>query len=513
MRCFFNKFRINICLFTILSIFLFSLENLHAEQEDFLPTLESYIEQVRQDWKVPGVAIAIVKDDQVVFAKGYGLTKLGDSKPVTEKTVFAIASCTKAFTSAALALLTEEKYLHWDSRVVDYLDDFQLFDSTVTEQLTIRDLLSHRTGLKRADLVWYGTKHDRQEVIHRLRYIKPSWDFRTRYGYQNIMFLAAGEIIPKLIGESWDNFIRERFFIPLGMATTTTSVNDLRDFEDIAMPHIKVQGEVKPISWRNIDNVGPAASINSNVLEMAQWIRLHLGKGVYEQQQLISSHVLEEMYQAQISIPLNSKSKFDYPGASYLAYGLGWFLHDYHGYQVVEHGGAIDGMSALVAMIPEKQLGIVILTNMEHSRLPRVLEYEIFDRYLDQPNYDWSSYFLNEHTQKQSHSQFVQSGVDNNMVVEMSPSIPLENYIGIYHDDLYGDAEVSLENGKLVIDFLAFQGELHQWQFNTFKFDPSQTVPTQLSKWTISFCVNDDGLVNELKISELEETTFKKKFS
>lgn len=474
--------------------------------EDPLQNLDSYIEQVRQDWDVPGVAIAIVKDGSVVWAKGYGVTQVGEGDPVNEETLFAIGSCTKAFTSTALALLIEENQLSLDDYVTDYLSDFKLFDPAVTEQLTIRDLLSHRTGLTRADLLWYGTEYSRQEVLHRLRYLKPTWDFRSQYGYQNIMFLAAGEVIPSLLGKSWDEFTYERLFHPLGMKRTTTSIKDFEKLTNVASPHVKINQEVKSVPWRNIDNIGPAASINSNAIEMAQWIKFHLKKGQNNNQQLIDPKLIEMMYQAQIDVPCSNQA--EYPMTSGVSYGLGWFLHDYKGHQVVEHGGAIDGMSALVTMIPEEKLGIVILTNMEYSWLPRVLKYEIFDRYLDYLSVDWNAYFKNELEQMQASHVCVKQPSSTGTL----STLDLKEYVGTYEDELYGQVKISLHEEELTIDFLAFKGKITHWDADSFEFDPSQSAPTQLNKWLITFLVNQEGAVEELKISEpsLKELVFKK---
>lgn len=239
-----------------------------------LPTplrgFDAYVAEAVRHWAIPGLAVAVVKDDSVVYAQGFGVRRLGDTARVTSRTLFAIGSCTKAFTALALALLVDSGHVSWDEPVTRYLKGFELSDPYVTRELTVRDLLTHRSGLMRGDGLWYATPYDRAEVLRRVRYLKPSWSFRSRYGYQNIMFLAAGEVVPAVTGTRWDDFVRQRIFEPLGMTATGTSVAALDTSGDVATPHERIEGRERSVQWRNIDNIGPAGAINSNVLDMAQ---------------------------------------------------------------------------------------------------------------------------------------------------------------------------------------------------------------------------------------------------
>ena len=231
------------------------------------------------------------------------MRKLGDPTPVDEKTLFAIGSSSKAFTAASIAMLVDEGKLKWDDPATKYLPGFQLFDPYATRELSVRDLLSHRSGLERGDLLWYGTSYSRDEIVQRVRYLKPSWSFRSKFGYQNIMYLAAGQIVAGLSGKPWDDFIRDRIFKPLGMTSSSTSIKNLKAASDVATPHAKLDGKVESISWRNIDNIAPAGSINSNVIDMAQWVRLQLGEGSYKGQRLISSGGAKALHTAQAGNP------------------------------------------------------------------------------------------------------------------------------------------------------------------------------------------------------------------
>jgi CubicO group peptidase (beta-lactamase class C family) len=241
-----------------------------AQQTPPEPDFDQYVEKAMKDWEVPGLAIAIVKDDRIVFAKGYGVREIGGTAAVNEQTLFAIGSSSKAFTAATVALLVDEGKIKWDDPVTKYLPSFQLFDPYSTRELTVRDLLTHRSGLERGDLTWYASPYDRNEVLRRIRFLKPSWSLRSRFGYQNVMFLAAGQIMPALTGKEWDDVVHERIFVPLGMNSSSTSIKKFAGVDNVASPHSKIDDKLQKVAWRNIDNIGPAGSINSNVIDMAQ---------------------------------------------------------------------------------------------------------------------------------------------------------------------------------------------------------------------------------------------------
>jgi CubicO group peptidase (beta-lactamase class C family) len=266
--------------------------------EERLAEIDAYAAKAGQEWKVPGFSVAIVKDDRVVFVKGYGVRELGKAEPVDKDTLFAVASNTKAFTSAALATLVDEGKLKWDDPVTKYLPWFQLYDPYVTREMTVRDLLSHRSGLATfgGDLLWYETTYSREEIIRRVRFLKPVHGFRSRYGYQNIMFLAAGEIVPAVTGKSWDDYVREKFFTPLGMARTVTTFKQLTAAQNVATPHNETDGKVRVVHYSNVDSAGGAAVINSTAAEMAEWVRLQLGRGTYQGQKIFSAAASREMW-------------------------------------------------------------------------------------------------------------------------------------------------------------------------------------------------------------------------
>ena len=464
---------------------------------------DEYVNKAIKDWEVPGLAIAIVKNDQIVYAKGYGVRKLGDPTPVTPSTMFAIGSSSKAFTAASIAMLVDDGKVKLDEPATRYLPGFQLFDPYVTREITVRDLLCHRSGLERGDLLWLGSPYSRDEIVKRVRYLKPSWSFRSKFGYQNIMYLAAGQIVAGASGMSWDDFIRDRIFKPLGMNASNTTIRDLKNSNDVATPHAKIDGKLEIIPWRNIDNIAPAGSINSNVQDMAQWVRLQLGEGSYSGKRLISSGGAKEMHTAQTVIRLEPPWTLFFSDAHFLNYGLGWFLHDHRGRKVVEHGGNIDGMSALVAMIPEEKLGLVILTNMNGTPLPDALASRVFDLYLGVEPKDYSADLLKTYSGMLAQAQQVQKKQEESRVKGTSPSVALEKYAGSYNDEMYGDAKVAFTDGKLVLSTPSFTGDLEHWHYDTFQVTWRDRV---FGKALVTFTLDAQGKVDTLKLPSMEMT-------
>lgn len=442
-----------------------------AQQAPPEPDFDQYVEKAMKEWEVPGLAIAIVKDDRIVFAKGYGVRELGGTAAVNEHTLFAIGSSSKAFTAATIAMLVDEGKLKWDDPVTKYLPAFQLFDSYATRELTVRDLLSHRSGLERGDMIWYASPHDRNDVLRRIRFLKPSWSLRSRFGYQNVMFLAAGQISPALTGKEWDEVVRERIFVPLGMTASSTSIRSLASSNNVASPHSKIDDQLQKIAWRNIDNIGPAGSINSSAADMAQWVRLNLGDGMYEKKRILSAAAVKEMQSPQTVIRIEGQNQRLYPEAHFLNYGLGWFLSDYRGRKLVDHGGAIDGMRAAVGLMPEEKLGVVILTNRNGSVLPHVLMYRVFDAYLNvAAKRDWSTELLAKLKPLEEFAKAAEKKLEADRVKGTSPSLALEKYAGTYQSEMYGEAKFVVKDGKLTSEFGPnFMGDLEHWHYDTFR--------------------------------------------
>jgi len=433
---------------------------------DPLAGIEPSIEKVRQSWSIPGLAVGIVKNDSLVFAKGFGVKEQGKPDPVDDRTLFAIGSNTKSFTATAAAMLVDDGKLKWNDKATRWLPGFQLFDPYVTRELTVRDLLSHRSGLgRRGDLLWYGTNFSRDEILRRVRYLEPNAGFRTEMGYQNIMVMAGGQVVGAAAGSTWDEVVRQRIFKPLGMSTSSTSTNDLNAQTDVSTPH-SINGAVaKPIPWRNIDNIAPAGSINSNVVEMARYLRMQLGNGTYRGQKLVSA--------ANLGVTKTPHINTGGVGDSvthFAAYGLGWVLQDYHGKRIAWHNGGIDGMLSEMWTIPELGLGIVVLSNgSPHSAGPSIV-WDIIDRYLfGAPSKDWNAESLKQRERIMQAVMAQQKQRETDRVKGTQPSLPLDRYAGTYIDPMYGDFTVTFEEDHLVARFQSFNAALEHWHYNTFR--------------------------------------------
>lgn len=478
-----------------------------SAQPTQLRGLDTYVERALRDWSVPGVAIAVVKNDSVVFAKGYGVRELGKPASVDPRTLFAIGSTTKAFTAAALAMLVDEKKLAWDDPATKLLPNLQLNDPAATRELTVRDLLTHRSGLARGDRIWYASGFERDDVLRRVRFLKPSWTFRSTYGYQNIMFLAAGQVVQSASGKSWDDFVRERIFTPLGMRTTNTSVTAIKPGDNAATPHAKLEGTVRPIAWRNIDNVGPAGSINSNVLETAEWVRLQLGEGSYRGRKLLSDSVVKEMHSPQILVKRSAEAEKLVPMTHLQAYGLGWSIRDYRGRKMVGHGGGIDGFRAEIGLIPEEELGVVVLSNRGGTNFPVAMMYRLIDAYLGVPERDWSTLALAAEKEAEGKAEAERKKVEAARVSGTSPSLPLDHYAGVFADSMYGEVHVRVREGKLAASIGPFFTDtLEHWHFNTFRATWDNAV---LGRVFLTFMIDAKGKADALEVENLG--TFRRK--
>jgi CubicO group peptidase (beta-lactamase class C family) len=499
-------------------LLLLIVSTAHAVAQNALPAdVDDYAARILKEFEVPGMAVAVVKDGRVVMARGYGVRKLGEAAPVDENTLFGIASNSKAFTAAALAMLVDEGKISWDDPVIKHLPAFQMYDPYVTRELTIRDLLTHRSGLPlgAGDLLfWPGTTFTREEIVQRIRFVKPATSFRSRYAYDNILYLVAGEVIRAVTGKTWDEFIKERIFTPLGMTRSNTSVKAFRIGDNIATPHARADGRLKAIEYMNIDNTAPAGAINSCVAEMAKWMIAQLDGGVIRnseggEKRLFSARQNQEMWSAQTITPIgNPPPPLAALKPMFAAYGLGWGLSDYRGHKTVSHTGGLAGLVSKVTLIPDLKLGVVVLTNQEAGGAFQAMSWHILDSYLGAPPTDWIKAFRTvEETQNRRAAEEVkkQSGARN---AESKPSLPLAKYAGTYRDAWYGDVTISEENGRLVLRFSRtplLTGDLEHWQYDTF-----------IARWRertlnadayVSFALKPDGAIEQMKMQAVSPLT------
>ncbi|HEY0047788.1 MAG TPA: serine hydrolase [Pyrinomonadaceae bacterium] len=486
-------------------LFVFPAFVLAQDYSAKLAEIDAYAQKVQTDWNVPGLAVGIVKDDKVIFAKGYGVRQLGKTERVDENTLFAIASNSKAFTTASLAILIDEGKLKWDDKVSQYLPEFQMFDPYVTRELTIRDLVTHRSGLDTfsGDLLWYETNYSTDEILRRVRYLRPTSSFRSRYGYQNLMFTAAGRIVEKVSGKSWGDFVRERILTPLGMTRTTASVKDLKD--NYSMPHNESGGSLRVLHVGNVDAAAAAAGLNSSVREIAAWLRLQLGRGTFEGKKIFSRERSAEMWSAVTPLGVAPFPAENAPTRLFSAVGMGWFLNDYRGRKMVSHTGGLDGMLSQTAMLPEENLGLVVLTNSEAGAYSPIVN-KILDVFLEAaPKRDWSTERLERIKQNKTREAEEDKKLIAARVPNTKPSLALADYAATYSGEMYGDATVTTENGKLVLRLIPapnFVADLEHWYYDTFLIKWRPTVAYNFPRGFVSFTIDKTGRANELKIDQ-----------
>jgi CubicO group peptidase (beta-lactamase class C family) len=394
-------------------------------------------------------------------------------------------------------MLVDEGKLKWDDPVTKYIPWFQLYDPSTTRELTVRDLLTHRSGLERGDGLWSISQFSREELLRRVRLLKPGWSFRSRYGYNNIMFIAAGELVPAITGKSWDAFIAERLFKPLGMTRTSTSVSTLQGMDDVASPHFRIDDVVQPVDWEKSDNIGGAGAVNSTVTDMAEWIRLNLNNGVYASKRLLSSRVMREIQSSQTVIRIDSVDSALRPSVHFRSYGLGWFLQDYLGRKVVFHTGSLNYMRTRIVLMPEEQFGFVILQNSTSESLHESIGYWILDKVLGGKQRDWSAELLTISREAEARSSAAKKLRMDARVKGTKPSLDLDKYTGTYENELYGGVVVQLQDGKLTMKMSAsYEGAMEHWHYDTFEITWKDRTA---GEDTIVFMIGADGKVESLR--------------
>lgn len=460
-------------------------------------TLSRYIMAGMEQWQIPGMAVAIVRDDEVIFAKGFGVKKLGEWSSVDENTLFGIASTTKAMTATAMGMLVDEGLVRWDDPVIKHLPDFRLSDLWVTETVTISDILTHIVGVGRltGNRIEFMPNRTRAAMMYHLRYHEFERPFRDGSVYSNAMYMVAGELIAAASGMSWDEFLISRLFRPLGMERTNTSITQFGDDENLAWPHQEINGTIQAIPRRNFDNVGASASVNSSVAELSRWMRMNLSDpGVLDGVRYVETTTMHDIHR-----PYRTQ-RIGNPYGAQSSYGYGWTISDYKGHRMLQHGGATDGMNTNLILMPNENIGIVILTNT-FNRFMTALGYHILDELLDLERQDWSGNIWNGWERQYADAVARKNEVDAARVMDTSPSLPLEAYVGKYHDPLYDNAEVSLVDGALQIRFWDDETQilnLEHWHYDTFR--ASWINPAKGQKF-VYFTLGDDGNVEHLNVT------------
>lgn len=457
-----------------------------------LDKIDNYIKQAVLDSKAPGLAVAIVKDSQVVFSKAYGFADIEKEIPLTTQSLFNIASCTKAFVSAIVAKQVDEGKLSWSDKVIDFIPYFKLSDDWITNQLNMADILSHRSGLKTfaGDLLWYQTGYSNKEIIDRMKYLPIEREFRDEFGYQNNMYMIAGEIVSKLSGMQWYEYLDEMIFRKLEMNKSKTSSSQLGKNDNIAYPHL--DGKRYQLA---IEEPQAAGSIFSNVEDMSNWIMMLLNSGNNNGEQVLSENVINDMFTPRTIMYIGSSLKK--LGANFHAYGLGWQMYDLNGRKVIFHDGGMPGYIARVMLVPKENLGVVLLTNGKNF-LPQALSMQIVDEFLGNTGSDWAADFNERAKRYEEMKKDKESEKSESRVKGTSPSLKLEGYTGIYNDNSYGKAKIELVNENLVVSFPAktFLSEMEHWHYDTFKINLDEYLPEGF----VTFDFNSKGEVTGFKI-------------
>jgi CubicO group peptidase (beta-lactamase class C family) len=463
--------------------------------QEVLPSaaVERMLVDALAQWRVPGLAAVIVHDDRVIFLKGFGVRELGKAAPVTPDTIFPLASCTKPFTTLALAMLADEEKLAWDDPVRRHVPFFRLADPLADGQVTLRDLVCHRTGIAPHELLWYRAPWPLEERIRKVGRLELEKPFRTTFQYQTVMFGTAGLAAGRAAGTTWDELVQRRILDALGMKTASAHFPGAAAGLELASPHRKDEaGTVRLIPRYPLEQPDPAGTVHACVRDLAAFLRFQLGDGTWQGRRLVSAKNLAETQTAHILLRLEGYARTMNPDTHFLGYGLGWIVQDYRGKRILMHGGAIDGFRAHFTLVPEARLGIALLNNLDGCFLNLALSNQLLDLYYGLPARDWSAYFLKMHADDQRYDR----ERARRLRAEdkgTPPPLPLANYVGTYRDSAYGDGEIRLEAGRLSWHWGALVLPLEPFNGNTFLVNTAPLVDA-----LFTFGVGSDGRVESL---------------
>ncbi len=428
--------------------------------------LISFVSEMMKEWKVPGLALSIVKDDKIFFKEGFGFKDIKKKEKVNPETMFEIASCTKAFTTMAMALLADEDKIEWDKPVREYIPEFKLYDKIASEKITPRDLVCHRSGLPRYDWVWYRRNASRGEIIKSLHHLEPNKDFRSFYQYNNLMFMVAGYLIERITGKTWEDFVSEKILKPLGISQCIFSVDDMAKSQNYAKPYMLKKGKVKEIDLVNFDLVSSAGSIITNIIELAKWVGLHLNKGKLNGKTFVSEKNVKEMHSPQMI----SQNTFEYDEIINPCYCLGWNLFSYRGTKLYRHGGSLDGYSSCVSFMPGINTGIAVLTNMESTDAHNAIAYYIYDKMLGLNSVDWSGRFKAERDKDKKEMLKERKLSKLSRKKDTKPTHDFKDFCGEYIHPAYGKIKIELQKSKPFLIFNNYTFPMKHYHYNIFEF-------------------------------------------
>lgn len=482
-----------------LSLFVFVCIAIAAAAQAATPakpfaSLDAFVPAQMQKWKLPGLAIAVVQHGKVIYSNGFGLRDVKQNLPVTTTTLFAIGSVTKSFTSVSMGILNDEGKFDWDKPVRDYIPEFQMYDPEASERMTPRDLISHRTGFAGHDLVWYSSNFTREDLVHRLRFLQSTRNFRSGYNYNNLLVMTAGYLVGKISGGSWEDFVKQRIFDPLQMSSSNFTTDDLQKNFNYSHPYIKDEdtGEVHETPYHALSSICPAGCINSNVEDMARYAIFQLGNGRVGDRQIISEANLKLTHTAQV--PMGGESEFKEIGLN--SYAMGWVVTSYRGHRLIWHNGGIDGFYSLVTMLPDENLAVVILTNRLGQPVPEIAAYRIFDQVLGLNAIDWSARYDQifakakeaEAEAKKAETAAHKSGTH--------PSHELKDYTDVYENPGYGTITIALSGDQINMKLNEMELPLQQYHYDVFQVPEKANWILGGSK--LRFQTNMDGNIDSI---------------
>jgi CubicO group peptidase (beta-lactamase class C family) len=455
---------------------------------------DEWVQSIMEEWNVPGVAVGAIKGGEVVVLEGYGYRDLENELPVTPRTLMAIGSNSKSFTVVLMGQLVDSGQLDWDKPVRDFLPSFRLHDEYATSNMRVRDLVTHVSGLPRHDLLWYGRSLDRQALFDRLQYLEPTTSFRGRWQYQNLMFMTAGYLIEQITGQSWDTRIDERIFTPLGMTRSNTSVSLMPQSDDFAYPYVLRDGELTRVPFRNIDNVGPAGSVNSSVEEMLAYMQLHLDSGVVGRDTVLSERNAVLMQTAQSAVG----SRDQYAEIGPATYGLGLGVTTYRGHKQVSHGGGIDGFISAMGWLPNDGIGVMVLSNMsgETNPVPTLIQRRVFDELLALEPIDWNTRVRKDYEEERQRLEEERKQRKAERVAGTLPSHDLAAYAGAYEHPAYGRMVVTVLEDALQVRYDPFEVDLTHYHYDVFEI--KDTEPGVPLEGRVQFLMDTDGKIDRL---------------
>ncbi len=462
--------------FLLFSLLISILYNSFSQNVD-LDKLDKYFTRTVEDWGVPGMSVGIVKDGEIVFSKGYGVLKVGKPEKPDGNTLYAIASNSKAFTTAIIAMLVQEGKINWDDKVRKYLPYFELYDRYVSDEMTIKDLLCHNSGLGTfsGDVIWYKSDLNSEEIIRRLKYLPNQFDFRNGYGYSNVMYITAGEIIKVVTGKSWGENIQERILNPLKMDRTIWSLQQLDKKGNYATPHAFEDEKNFPISFVDWEEIGALGGIISSANDIGKWMIFNINNGILGSDTLLTPSSRNMLWKMHNSYTVDHTKPNDF-NSHFRGYGLGWGLSDYHGRLRVSHGGGYDGMISAVNMIPDEKLGVVVLTNGMNAPTMAVTYYAL-DAFMGMEERDWSTEMLEERNNRKEENHRIEER-ESKHVEGTNPSLVLEKYAGTYNSSIYGKIDIKLENRKLRMYFEHtpdLSATLEHWHYDVWRINWDKT--------------------------------------